>query len=229
MATVAVDIDDTLYDFNALSREVICAEAARLGSTELTRAAYAAWTEWRSPADLLPDGEWLRIIDMCHTQEMIHAQQPFTGVYDVLWRIIEAGHSITYISNRDPETHGATEFWLNCHGLPSPNGWDSYGADLDHRVKLICTTKDKMPLIRDCQFIIDDRPKTLVNFVYDFDWKNKYGSTNRDMQRKGFALHREYNAGLTDVPGIYLAKSWTLLAKFLEEKGVAAPATEVAV
>jgi hypothetical protein len=229
MATVAVDIDDTLYDFNALSREVLCAEAARTDRPDLMRAAYAAWTEWRSPADLLPDGAWLDIIAKCHAPEVITSQQPFPGVYEVLWRILDAGHSITYISNRDPEAHGATEFWLNCHGFPTTTGWDSYGNDLDRRVRLICTTKDKMPLIKDCQYIIDDRPKTLVNFVYDYDWKNKFGSDNLSMQRKGFALHREYNAGLTDVPGLYLAKSWVLLAKFLEEKGVAAPATEVTV
>ena len=228
MATVAVDIDDTLYDFNALSREMICREAARTGDEQLMNAAYSHWGEWRAPSDQLKE-RWLEIISMCHQPEVIQAQQPFPGTYEVLWRIIEAGHNITYISNRDPATHDNTQFWLNCHGFPAPNGWDSFGQDLDHRVKLICTAADKMPLIADCQYIIDDRPKTLVKFVYDYDWKNRWGSKNAVMARKGFALHREYNAGLTDVPGIYLAKTWTLLDKFLVDKGVAAPAEGVTV
>lgn len=229
MATVAVDIDDTLYSFGDLAREMICSEAVRTGSDRLMNAAYAPWSDWRTPPDIMGMEEWIRIIGLCHTPEMVTQQMPYQGAYDALWRIIEAGHSITYISNRDPDLYGATELWLNMHGFPAHTGWDSFGQDLKHRVKLICTNKDKAPLIADCQYIIDDRPKTLVNFVYDFNWKNKYGSNNLSMKRLGFGLHHEYNAGLTDIPGIYLAKSWTLLDKFLVEKGVAAPTAGVAV
>ena len=65
----------------------------------------------------------------------------------------------------------------------------------------------------DCQYIIDDRPKTLVEFVYDSNWQKETTPA-----RKGFGLFCEYNRALTDVPGIYLAPNWTLLEKYIEEK-----------
>jgi hypothetical protein len=78
---------------------------------------------------------------------------------------------------------------------------------------LICTEEDKLPLIVNCKYLIDDRPKTLVQFVYDNNWYGKMID-----ERKGFGLFYEYNRSLTDVPGIYLAPNWALLEKYIEEK-----------
>lgn len=33
--------------------------------------------------------------------------------------------------------------------------------------------EDKRPHVADCQYLIDDRPKTVVDFVYDFDWEKR--------------------------------------------------------
>jgi hypothetical protein len=82
--------------------------------------------------------------------------------------------------------------------------------------ELICTLDDKMPHVDDCQYIIDDRPKTLCDFVYDFNWK----SMNRPWPRKGFGIFGDHNRSLTDVPNIYLAPNWTLLRQYMIDKGV---------
>lgn len=219
MSSVAIDIDDTLYSFKSLAREII---AQMVKETEdesraamLRRASYSPWTEWRSPADLLPDA-LIEVIDRCHSEEIIWQQPPFKGARDVLWRLIDSGHNIIYISNRKEEAHGPTAAWLEAHDFPSEISWASDREDLGSRVSLVCTPGAKTPHIADCQYIIDDRPKTLVEFVYDFDWKQR----NQELRRLGFGLHAEHNGALTDIPGIYLAKTWSLLETYLEDKGV---------
>lgn len=218
MATWAIDIDDTLYSFGSLAREVISDIAVQTQDDNLIRAAYAPWTEWRSPPDFMGLDVWLDIIERCHTDEMIWAQTPFKGSYNCLWNIINSGHDIIYISNRREDSYGPTASWLELCGFPYKNDFDENGDSLKDRVSLVCTTGDKHKYLTHCQYMIDDRPKTIVEFVYDYDWKNKYGS--RELPRKGFALHREYNAALTDVPGIYLAPTWDLLEKHMTKKGI---------
>lgn len=216
MANIAIDLDDTLYSFTRLAREIL-SEQARYETDpvlqkQLQAAAYAPWSEWRTPADLMPLEVWLQIIERCHEDDVIFQQALFPGCHTVLWKLIESGHDITYISNRAVKTYGATAGWIERSDLPHANSYDSQGETLNGRVTLICTSDPKIPLLTDCQYIIDDRPKTLVEFVYDHNWTGGY--------RKGFGLHRTYNSSLTDVPGIYLAPSWYLLDHYLTAKGV---------
>lgn len=213
MATFACDIDDTLYSFGQLARQVICDEAAHTGDKVLRAAAYAPWPEWRSPTDHMGLEVWLEIIEKCHTDEMIWMQSPYPGARDVLWNIFDSGHNIMYISNRREDSIGPTSSWLSMNDFPS----DTFQKG---RVELVCTTKDKRPFMSHCQYLIDDRPKTLVQFVYDFHWKHKWGSDNQQQARRGFGLHSEYNRALTDVPGVYLAPNWKLLEAKLIEKGL---------
>ncbi len=217
MATFAVDVDDTLYSFGQLARQVVCEEAARTGDEQLRAAAYAPWTEWRSPPDHMGLDVWLDIIEKCHTDEMIWSQVPYPGARDTLWNIFNSGHDLVYISNRREDSHGSTSAWLENNDFPNAAFTDG------DRVSLVCTTGDKTPHVSHCQYLIDDRPKTLVEFVYNYDWKNKWGSTNEEMRRKGFGLHSEYNRALTDVPGVFLAPNWTLLASHLVRKSIIGP------
>jgi hypothetical protein len=222
MARIAVDIDDTLYSFTQLARQVIAEVASKTDDEKLTHAAYSPWPEWSAPTDLMGLDVWLEIIEMCHTDEMIWNQPPFKGAYEVLWALIDNGHDITYISNRREDSYGATMGWLENHDFPHPGNYDTATftpRPMDSRVQLICTTGDKKPHIADCQYIIDDRPKTLVEFVYDFDWRVEHPSE----PRRGFALHTQYNGALTDVPGVYLAPNWALVGRYLERKGVIEP------
>ena len=201
-AKVAVDIDDSLYDFNSLAQEMMSKVAVDRSDKVFQSGAYSTWNEWRTPSDLLDD-EWQEIIDMCHRDHVIRSQMPFKHSVTVLRKIFDQGHDIIYISNRSESAYDATREWLQMHGFPQSGS-------------LICTTGEKSQHITDCQYIIDDRPKTLVEFVYNYNWK--YDDILGTKPRVGFGLFCEYNRALTDVPGIYLAPNWVLLEKYIEEK-----------
>lgn len=216
MAKIAVDIDDTLYSFGRLARQVLSSEAARTGDDKLEVAAYAPWSEWRVPPDLIGIEEWLRIIDLCHTEEQILSQEPYPDAYDVLHDLVDEGHELVYVTSRNPERQNATEKWVEINGFPVG--------------PLACSGHDKTQHIKDCQYIIDDRVSTLVRFVYDWEWTSNIKRLTGEIgmensikyKRIGFGLMTEYNRGLTDCPGIFLAppENWVLLRKGLVKHGV---------
>lgn len=206
MPTIAVDIDDTLYSFGQLAREMFVTVALEREDKDLQRAAYCSWNEWRSPVDIVGLDVWLEIIDRCHSDDKIVRQRPFPNAAKTLHELAEQGYDLLYISNRKPEALDATGEWLEDFGFP-PGG-------------LVCTTQPKMPFVKHCQYIIDDRARTLVEFVYDYNWKNTWGSQNAEKTRMGFGLLGEYNRSLTDIPGVWLAPNWDLLRRYLIDKGV---------
>lgn len=207
MARISVDVDDTLYSFTALAREKWVEWAIEHGGDK--RGAYCAWVEWRSPADVIDLDVWLKIIGMCHDPEIILAQKPYEFASEVLAELVEQGHTLTYISDRSQEAGAATIEWIEKH-FPTPQGT----RYLMKRMPV------KSPHIFDCQYMIDDRPKNVVDFLYDFDWKHRWGSRNVEKQRKAFGLIMEHNRGLTDIPNLYLAPSWRLLREYMIEHGV---------
>lgn len=201
-AKIAVDCDDTLYSFTNLAKQLM----ANWDGTEEERrvaknAAYTPWTQWRSMSDLCPFYE--EVIDATHEPDRIKANVPFEGASEVLHDLSKAGHRIVYITNRNPNRHGPTFEWLEDNDFP-------IGSEDD----LVCTLGNKMPFIEDCQFIIDDRPKTLVSFVFDDQWDNHHPTK----PRKGFGLMTQANQSLTDIPGVYLSPTWDLLRHYFKEK-----------
>lgn len=204
MSAVAVDIDSTLYDFETPARQAFLDIAHERGDKVYFRGAYADWLQWRSPADALGEDVWMDVIQRVHSPEIILAQTPFAGSVEVLSRLADQGYELLYASNRRENSVDATDSWLRAHDYPEGT--------------LVCTMADKMAHISECQYIIDDRPKTLVQFIHDYDWKVEHG-LDQD-QRKGFGLMYEYNRGLTDVPGLYLAPTWSGIGFYLERKGV---------
>jgi hypothetical protein len=210
MATIAVDIDDTLYGFCDLARRVLTEEGFRTGDEKLISAAYAPWPEWRSPVDLLGLDEWLRIIALCHDDEKIEDQIPYDYAPEVLAEAVASGHELLYISNRATETEGATRRWLDA--------WFPEG-------ELIVTSEDKKPYVAHCQYLIDDRPKTIIQFLFDRDWPDQ-GSQD-DNRRRVFSLSKEFNRGLTDVPHVYLAPTWYGIRHYLIGKGLISPEVTV--
>lgn len=216
MARIGVDIDDTLYSFTSLARRVMTKKGFETEDKQLIAAAYAAWPEWRSPTDLLGVDRWMEIIAMCHDNDLILAQQPHLGAAETCQALVRAGHDLLYISNRATETEAATHSWLFDHGFITSGG-----------TELMCLMGDKTPHIADCQYFIDDRPKNLINFVYDYDWANKYGSNG--MARRAFGLTTEFNRALTDVPRIYLAPTWSGLNFYLQGKGLLSEQVEIGV
>lgn len=210
MTTIAVDVDDTLYDFNSLAREVCVDMALETGDERLRRGAYAPWPEWRSPADVTHPDMWGDVIAECHAPDRVLEQTPYANAADTLSELIDNGYLLHYISNRHEDSFAATLEWLELHHFPT-GPW---------RTRVSCTRDDKIGLLSASQFLIDDRPKTLVQFVHNYNWTNKHGSSNWSKQRKAFGLHTPYNGALTDIPGIKLAPNWTLLREYLIDEGV---------
>lgn len=207
MARIAIDIDDTLYPFGDLARKVFCDLAIERGDKRAQRGAYCAWTEWRTPSDVASPDFWTEVIAICHEPSTIIQQRPFDHAVTVL-RELYADHDLLYISNRAEATIQATSQWLLLCGFPHGD--------------LVCTTQSKLPYMSDCQYLIDDRPKTLVEFVYSPAWQFRSDPTTT--VRQGFGLHMPYNAALTDVPGIKLAPNWLLLREYLREAELLAKA-----
>jgi 5'(3')-deoxyribonucleotidase len=204
MARIAVDIDSTLYDFCGLACRIMGQLAEERGDERLRNAAYStSWTEWRTPIDLAGAEAWQEVVDICHKPAIIGDQVPYPGATEALWKLREAGHDLVYVSNRDPSTLKPTTDWLWRKGFPTLSA------------EVLCHTDDKLASIKDCQYLIDDRPKTLVEFLrmHTFQRCDRYGN-----YAKAFGLVTPYNRGLTDVPGIYLAPNWDLLSRYLWTK-----------
>ncbi len=152
-AMIAVDLDDTVYSFTTLARNVLASRAANTGDERLTNAAYALWPEWRTPVDLLGLDLWLDVIAECHSDQSILNQIPYPGVKKTLQELVERGHKVIYLSSRNETCEDATVRWLDMHHMPE-------GV-------LTCTGHDKAEYLAECQYVIDDRPSTLVSCYYD--------------------------------------------------------------
>lgn len=236
-AKIAVDIDDTLYSFTDEAREVLSVMVDdpqyEPYKDQLTHALYAKWDQWRTPFELCgfrnDDDDhpqrslWLQCIEYCHDSDAILRQQPFNGAVEVCNELADAGHELLYISNRARETEEATWHWLYQKGFP-------IGPEeaIDHQ--LVVTSGDKAPFIKDCQYMIDDRVKNVLEFIYDYDYETslrevalgfsdpkEYYEAHR---RKAFVRVADYNGGLTDVPNLYLAHTWKGLRRYMVKKGL---------
>lgn len=216
MATIAVDIDSTLYDFDTLAREASLKLWQETGDEDYRRGIYYSSEDWRAPAELLGFEKWVnQVIGRCHDDEMILKQVPFNGAVETCQALLDAGHSLIYISNRKTETEDATREWLVNNAFLPP----------DQDAKLVVTEGDKRPFIREAQYLIDDRLKTCVEFVYDYEWQFVFGQRgvvkapmNRD--RRAFVLKYAYNQNATDIPGLYVAPTWAGLNVYMHRKGV---------
>jgi hypothetical protein len=226
-AGIAVDVDDTLYSFTGEAREVLSAMVDEPDlaeyKTQLSNALYAKWDQWRTPFELCGfdangDSLWLECIARCHDDEAILRQTPFRGSVETLTELAEEGHRLTYISNRATETEEATFQWLYDNGFPI--------NPLFHQ--LVVTSGDKAPYIRDCQYMIDDRVKNVLDFIYDHDWYYREVDTKGTGKgrRVAFVPVADYNGGLTDVKGLYLAHNWVGLRRYMVKAGLL-PAKEL--
>jgi len=175
MARIAVDIDSTLYDFSTLAREGFLRLARERGDDTLKRGAYHPWTEWRSPTDASGVQAFLDVLDYCHDNDVILEQVPFRGSAETCQALASEGHDLLYISNRRVESTEATEQWLK--------KWDFPLSEDEHELK--CLMDEKRDHIADCQYIIDDRPRTVIDFVYDFDWETKMREQANRIRRLG--------------------------------------------
>jgi hypothetical protein len=176
------------------------------------------WTEWRSPTDSLGLEKWLGVIAMVHDSEVIRRMTPFPGAVATCQALMEEGHHLLYISNRATEAQEATYDWLlDCGFLR---------ADDDPAVDVLCTNENKAPYMAECQYLIDDRPKTVIEFVYSHDWAWRQNGV-AEFQRKAFVKGYPYNQALTDIPNVYVAMDWYGINEYLVRKGVLSEAAAV--
>lgn len=220
MATIAVDVDSTLYDFETPARDACLKLWLKTGDDSFKEAHYHPWNEWRSPADVLmgDDGfpqKWLDAIAVVHEDNMILGMQPFTGAVETCQALMRAGHQLIYITNRAAHTEEATRLWLERNGF--------FGGS--RNAQLIVTEGDKTPFIKKARYLIDDRLKTCVEFVYNYDWQflngvrgEVKGLANRD--RVAFVKAYPYNQNATDIPGLILAPTWAGINVYLVKKGL---------
>ena len=202
LSKIAVDIDDTLYDFGIKIREEFFKMAIEHNDKELLKGAYAPHLEWRSLSDSLDESIVREAIDRVHSHESIISQVPYENSVRVLWELVNSGHELMYISNRDSRCWASTVNWLLINEFP---------VDVQEN-NVHCVTGSKEDYLYDCQYIIDDRPSTVARFVNNRDWY--YGD------RKAFGLWFPYNQALTDLDNVYLAPSWLGIEYYLKRKGV---------
>lgn len=208
MAKVACDVDSTVYDFDGPAREACFKLWRETGDEDYKQAAYHTGGEWRSYTDILGLEKWLKAISLVHDDDSILRQTPFDGAVETLEALRDNGHDIMFISNRKAHSYEATQRWLWNTGL-------TIGDD-----ELVVTEDDKKPYMADCQYLIDDRVKTVVQFVHDYDWTNMYGSANKAKERHAFVKAYPYNINLTDVPRCWLSPSWAGINIHMEKVGL---------
>lgn len=209
-ASIAVDIDDSLYSFTDEARQVLSSmlddPMYAPWREQLSNCLYATWDQWRTPYELCgfdANGEslWLECVAKCHDNDVILSQTPYRGAVEVLQELVDQGHTLIYISSRATKTEEATRQWLDVHNFPAG--------------KLVICQGDKRPFIKQCRYMIDDRPKNVVDFVYDHEWYNF-----NQPQRKAFVPWTEFNGSLTDVPNLYLAHNWVGLRRYLVKENL---------
>lgn len=202
MANIAIDVDNTLYSFDLECREAFFEMALDKENKDYLRGAYAPQVEWRSLGDVLGFPALAEAIEIVHSRTL--EQTPYKGAVKTVQQIAEKGHKIKYVTTRDEKHAEITEGWLAKYHFPE--------------APVYCSNEDKTEFISDCQYIIDDRPKTILNFIYDYDWKSEW--QREDNQRKAFGLWFPYNQNLTDVRNVLLAPTWRGINYYLERKGI---------
>lgn len=197
------DLDGTVVDFSAQARKVWMELAQQKGDGSLLRGAYMTWNEFRSPRDVCGDNVWREIVDKVHSDDSILAQ-PVLDVdcVEILNKIAE-NYELYFISNRRPDSYEATHKWLE----KNFKGW----------VDLICTEANKNDIMEDGRYLIDDRPRTIVEFRYQYTWHFSERNTG---PRKVFSLLTDYNRNLTDIPNVFLAPNWKGLDYYFKREGI---------
>lgn len=216
MSLIAVDIDDTLYSFADAAREECIRRHDASEDGEVRRAygsvAYLPWTSWRVPPDLLGRNKWMNVIEAVHQTDVILSREPYANSVQVINELYDEGHQIDYVSSRHDRTVKATKAWLIEKGFPL-DGRSRLEAHTDNgpaaRYLETGYTDDKAALLKWHSCLIDDRCKSLVEFVF----------TPAAEAHFGFGLQKDFNHNLTDIPGIYISPTWMGLRAGLVSKG----------
>jgi hypothetical protein len=193
--------DETLYSFDEEVREAFFELAIERNDKSILRGAYSNNQEWRNLVDH-DKGLAYEAIERVH--ENATAQVPFKNSVDVVNRIAEK-HTVKYVGSRFQKHWWKTTKWLEYWDFP--NG------------ELICVEPNdsKQNYFDDVQYLFDDRPRTIIEFIHAPRLDFSPGSPH---PRLAFGLWRQYNQNLTDVRNVLLAPTWRGIEYYLERKGV---------
>lgn len=194
MAIIALDIDQTLYDFHSKVREAFFDLAIEKNNKNILKGAYVASLEWRNLDDVLGRETAEEAIERVHSKQFQH--YPYDNSMEVVQELSK-NNKVKYITSRRAIHWEETKRWLANWGFPEG--------------ELICTF-DKIPHTMECKYLIDDRPKTIIEFLY---WRHWIAEN-----RIAFGLWMPYNQNLTDVDNVYLAPTWKALAYYLNKKNL---------
>lgn len=204
MTKIAIDIDETLYSFDSAIRNVFFDMAVEREDKSILRLAYSNNLEWRN---LVDHDKSIAYAAIERVHENTDEYMLFPGASDTIWALWRKGYEINYVGSRKDKHEAVTKFALF-------DIWDLPDG------KVICAdpSKSKNEYLKDCQYLIDDRPKTIIEFLHDPVWW--WYNTEINEERKAFALWRPYNQNLTEVPNLYLAPTWRGIRYYMERKEV---------
>lgn len=137
MKKIAVDIDNTLWDFSPVFWE-------RLQRIDPGIMPPADWTRWDFWENHVTKKQVYRAVKEIHLEQ--ERFQPFDDAEPFLETLKERGFYIIIASHREAETHDATMRWLRANGLM----YDE-----------IHLSNDKSILFRDLCAVVDDSPLVL--------------------------------------------------------------------
>lgn len=199
---VYCDIDSTIVDFCPQALRIIVELALERKDDRLLRAAWncTGWSEFKGPLDMCGDKVWQEVIDKAHSDHEIESRPLIDKDCVSVLNKIASIYTLIFISNRRPDSYKATRRWLENQGFENWAG-------------LICTTRNKNNHMKNGRYLIDDRPKTMVEFLYD------HRKTDQK-ERKVFSLITDYNRNLTDIPNIFLAPDWSGLDHYFKTEGI---------
>lgn len=203
METVAVDIDDTLVPFSDKIREEFFNLAIESGDKKYLKGAYADFNEWRGMSDLFDMKTMLGVFSRVHEKQW--EDKPYPNASGVL-RELAKKYEIKYVTCREERFREHVRTFL--FGSWFPKG---------ELVILDPFVHDKKEAIQDCDILIEDRPKTIFEFLkMDEGIKSNIISGERIV----FGLWKSHNRNLTDIPNVYLAPTWRGIQYYMKKKGV---------
>ncbi|HKY58351.1 MAG TPA: hypothetical protein VJL80_09960 [Aeromicrobium sp.] len=112
---IGVDVDDVLFPWF----EKAHAACERAGITNgITPATWECWKDYGCTLD-----DWLAVMEKVTLDGSLYAGDPYPGVRDALAQLVDAGHTVHFVTARGFFKHGdlikrMTVEWINDYDLP---------------------------------------------------------------------------------------------------------------
>lgn len=182
-----IDIDSTLYEANALFREM----SLEMGLPEWPVHDY--WSTSSDPPWNYTVEMWADLFSRSHDADVILAQEPYPFAAQEL-RFWNDEAEIWYVSNRKPESEAATYQWLVDNGFPQAEN-------------LVVGFQDKALWLDEMlpEVVVDDRVKTIIYARFSIGAEVFTIRHPHNINLKG------------EVPGVHVCESWKQIGEGIFE------------